>query len=826
LLLLLAQNGQPGEEIRKLKGFKQLSHNFSGVFKFNFFALFCGLMKKLLFIFSALLIFAVMPSISQNKKIDSLLIVLKTEGEDTNKVNVLNNLGKRFIILGDYNTAKNYINNAKTLAATLKFKKGIAHAFSLIAFSNERQGNFSEALKNYFSALKIRREIGHKLSIAAIHNGIGNVYNSEGNYPEALKNHFAALKLREKMKDKQGIAASYNNIGNVYDNMGSFDESLRNHIASLNIKLEIGEKQGISDSYNNIGNIYFRQGKNPESLKNHFASLKIKEEIGNKLGIADSYMNIGNVYDAESNYSEALNNFLAALKICEEMSDKRRIANCYNNIAGIYYSKGDYPPALKNYIVSLKISEEIEDKKGIANSYLGIGIVFKKQGNITEAFKNYFASLKIREEIGEREGIASALGDIGEAYKDLKKYPEAEVSCLNELKISKEIGALYLTRSACLNLSEIYAATGRHQKSLESFKAYIKARDSIFNNENTRKTVQEQMNYEFNKKEQAAKVEQEKKDTIVKEEKHRQNLIRNAFIAGFILVFAIALLVFRSYRQKQKANKQLEEKNELIKMQKHIVEEKHKEITDSINYAERIQRSFLATKELLDENFKDYFVFFKPKDIVSGDFYWAAKLSNGQFALVTADSTGHGVPGAIMSILNISSLESAVKEGFLEPSDILNHTRTNIIERLKKDGSEHGGKDGMDCSLISFDFKNKTLRVANANNPVWIVRGTEVIEIKADKMAVGKHDNDKEPFTLKTINIFTGDVVYTLTDGFPDQFGGEKGKKFMTKKLKRFLALNVQLSMQEQKKLIETAFKNWAGKLEQVDDITVIGVRI
>jgi serine phosphatase RsbU (regulator of sigma subunit) len=185
-----------------------------------------------------------------------------------------------------------------------------------------------------------------------------------------------------------------------------------------------------------------------------------------------------------------------------------------------------------------------------------------------------------------------------------------------------------------------------------------------------------------------------------------------------------------------------------------------------------------------------------------------------------------------MSLLNITSLEKAT-EHHLDPADILNHTRKTIIERLKRDGSAEGGKDGMDCSLISFDFKNKQIHVANANNPVWIVRTTsgaentkEIIEIKADKMPVGKHDRDKEPFISKTIEVIQGDVVYALTDGFPDQFGGPKGKKFMIKNLKALLLNNAHLPMQQQKQILETTFKNWVGDYEQVDDVAVVGVRI
>jgi serine phosphatase RsbU (regulator of sigma subunit)/ligand-binding sensor domain-containing protein len=311
-----------------------------------------------------------------------------------------------------------------------------------------------------------------------------------------------------------------------------------------------------------------------------------------------------------------------------------------------------------------------------------------------------------------------------------------------------------------------------------------------------------------------------------------------AYIGYVIVIIGFIYLIVRlSVRRLVKAKNLLEatvkERTAEVVEQKHLIEEKHKEITDSINYAERIQRSFLATKELLDENLKDYFVFFKPKDVVSGDFYWAASISTAndkKFILATADSTGHGVPGAIMSLLNITSLERATEQHHT-PDEILNHTRKTIIERLKKDGSAEGGKDGMDCSLCVYDFSAKKLFVASANNPVWIVRTNsnlekEVVEIKPDKMPVGKHDRQYVPFTQHEIDLQSGDVVYTLTDGYPDQFGGEKGKKFMSKNLRELLASNSHLPMMQQKEILNQTFHNWVGALEQIDDVTILGVRI
>jgi ligand-binding sensor domain-containing protein/serine phosphatase RsbU (regulator of sigma subunit) len=275
-----------------------------------------------------------------------------------------------------------------------------------------------------------------------------------------------------------------------------------------------------------------------------------------------------------------------------------------------------------------------------------------------------------------------------------------------------------------------------------------------------------------------------------------------------------------------KQKEQVEEAHKETERQKEQVEQVHKEITDSINYAERIQRSFLATDELLNDNLSDYFVFFQPKDVVSGDFYWAGKLNNGTFAMVNADSTGHGVPGAIMSILNISSLEEAIKEGSTAPHEIVNKTRKFIIERLKKDGSAEGGKDGMDASIICFDFEKNKFTYTAAQNPIWVIREGELTEIKPEKMPIGKHDKDNIPFEGGEFEMQKGDQIYTLTDGFQDQFGGPKNKKFMVKKMRAYVISISHFPMSEQHQKIKEAFTNWKGETEQVDDVCVIGNKI
>lgn len=259
--------------------------------------------------------------------------------------------------------------------------------------------------------------------------------------------------------------------------------------------------------------------------------------------------------------------------------------------------------------------------------------------------------------------------------------------------------------------------------------------------------------------------------------------------------------------------------------------EKQNEIIDSINYAQRIQKSLLVSENYLSNYLKDYFILFKPKDIVSGDFYWGIKLDRypiaDNFLLLVGDSTGHGVPGAIMSMLNISCLEKAIEvEKLTMPSEILNYTRTKITEILKKDGSEDGGKDGMDCSLILFDFENKKIIYSAANNPVWIVRDNKLIDLVPDKMPVGKHEKQNIPFSQHEVTIQKNDIIFAFTDGYADQFGGPKGKKFMSKQLRELILKNAHLPLAEQKLLLEQSFKKWIGPLEQIDDVTIIGIKV
>ncbi|MBA2612272.1 MAG: SpoIIE family protein phosphatase [Bacteroidetes bacterium] len=282
-------------------------------------------------------------------------------------------------------------------------------------------------------------------------------------------------------------------------------------------------------------------------------------------------------------------------------------------------------------------------------------------------------------------------------------------------------------------------------------------------------------------------------------------------------VFAVLFYVIQYFKKgSEDYEKAIELKNEEIST-------KNKEIVDSINYAQKIQNTLLAHNDFLKKYLPDHFVFFKPKDIVSGDFYWATEHNN-KFYLAVCDSTGHGVPGAFMCLLNIGFLNEGIKEKNISPpSQVFDHVRTRLINDISKEGQQ----DGMDGILLKIELKGDKFKIeyAGANNAPVLIRNKELITLPTDKMPVGKGEKD-EHFKLYTIDAQSGDMLYLYTDGFADQFGGPKGKKFKYKALNDLLLVNHSKPMMEQKEIFNSTFENWRGKLEQVDDVCVIGIRL
>jgi|GEM_PF-1035965 len=436
------------------------------------------------FVFTSLLVFILCPRFVLAQKqgqaqIDSLIAELPKARQDTHKVNLLNKLsmfaGWR---VSNFDDAFHYARQAKQLAEVLNFKKGIANSY----------------------------------------NNIGITYNIQRNYPEALENYRTALKIREEIRDKPGIATTYNNIGVFYSNQGNYSQALKNYRSALKIREEINDKQGIAACYHNIGMIYNNQGDYPEAMKMAIAALKVHMETGDKYATAKSYASIAAIYQNLDNYTESLKNSLFALKAYEEVGDKNGIGETYTNIGNAYFGQGNYAEALRNYLAGLKIAEEIGVKVGIAYAHHNTGLVYSVQGNYPEAMRSYLAALKIREEIGEKHGLAGSYAAIGELYLKQGKTVEAKEWTTKGLKLGEEIGAKTLIGSSYALLASADTTLGNYKGAYENYTMYTRYKDSLFNEENTKKLTRLETQYEFDKREDSLKVENEKRELMLQKE--------------------------------------------------------------------------------------------------------------------------------------------------------------------------------------------------------------------------------------------------------------------------------------------------------------------
>jgi serine phosphatase RsbU (regulator of sigma subunit) len=661
------------------------------------------------------------------------------------------------------------------------------------------------------------------------------IINKDPDRAAECANKALALAQSANYKDGEGFAIF--NLGNVDFYQDNYQEGLKKFDQAEQIFKSTKNNKGLGYVECTRGEVQTYEGKYSDALTNLFAGMNYFEEAKDNVGIARVDINIGLIHYYQKNYAEALRYFNEALLNADEV--RRGDASLY--IGKVYIEQDNYAQAKKYLETANEIGHKNQDNYIIADCLYLLARTDVFYGDKASAEKRFLKALEINEELENFSGISGCCNQLGLLYLGQTRLDDAVKYFRKAYAVSQEKGIKEETKQACLGLSNSF----NYQKMYDSAYFYLKQNNRI---------NEELLSEEASKKlaELEASLAAQKREAEVTSERKVRAFTEKVFvfcgIGVFIVMIAISYILYNRNKLKQRANQKLEALNKDILHQRDIIEEKHKEITDSINYAERIQRAMLASKVALDTNFNEapsraavnapadiasasqkqdnYFIFFKPKDVVSGDFYWASALSNGKFAMVTADSTGHGVPGAIMSMLNMNSLKEAVKHELSEPADILNYTRSVIISTLANDGSAEGGKDGMDCCLLVYDLANKKLSFAAANNPVWIVRGTEVLEYKSDKMPVGRHARQDNPFTQHQVDLQPGDVVYTLTDGFPDQFGGAKGKKFMSKNLRELLTANAQLPMREQRSLLDKTFREWVGNLEQVDDVTVIGVRI
>ncbi|MCC7332156.1 MAG: tetratricopeptide repeat protein [Flavobacteriales bacterium] len=583
-------------------------------------------------------------------------------------------------------------------------------------------------------------------------------------------------------------------------------------LKGIELAEKINDKPKVALFHNAIGMFYLQKTDYALALQHHLTSLKIRENLLLKKEIAISINNIGLVYQKIGNFEQSLNYFQKALEINKELKNKEGISLNLGNLSIIYSQQKDFEKAIMFAEKSLQEKRKLNDSASISATLSNIGNIYYEIQEFDNSLKYLSEALIISKKINYMKGVAIRLINIGELYKKKNNIDSAYIYFNSSLDISKKINDLELTAKNYQALSDIFYERKKYKEAYEYHKKFFTLSDSVFNQNVSEQISEMSAKYETEKKQKEIELlnkENEKQTAIAEEQSKKKNIIIFSSIAGLLLVTVFSLFLFNRFN--------------LTKKQKAIIEEKQQEITDSITYAKRLQTAILPPDNYWKKHLPESFVMYQPKDIVSGDFYWLEDV-NDLVLFASADCTGHGVSGAMVSVICSNALNRTVKEfGITEPSKILNKIRELVLETFEK--SESDIKDGMDISLCSLNTKTNELLWSGANSPLWYIRENELNEIKPDKQPIGKTDNPK-PFTTHKIELLKGDTIYIFTDGYADQFGGEKGKKFMYKPLKNLLQEIHKESLSTQKEHLQQHFANWKGTTEQTDDVLIIGVRI
>ncbi|MDP2387226.1 MAG: tetratricopeptide repeat protein [Bacteroidota bacterium] len=492
-------------------------------------------------------------------------------------------------------------------------------------------------------------------------------------------------------------------------------------------------------------------------------------------GISSCYRSIGNIYTQASNFEKAGENYRLAIDYALKFNDRRAATYSKVNLGLIEHLRANYKAAISILLECLDAASQFEDRHAVAEIYFNIGNNYLEDGNLDESENYLNKSLHLSEELEYIKGVSQTYTILGSLYYKRGNIDQALKFMHEGIATALELNEKRIVSDTYRTLSEVYKSVGNLEKALECFEQY----------DNMRKRIQAQDNKSL-------------LDSLHGEleiEKSARELV-------------------------EIKNKEVEDAYEVIKA-------KNKDITDSIKYARHIQQSLLPSNHFISENFKQHFVFYQPREIVSGDFYWFNQ-KNGLLYFATVDCTGHGVPGAFISIVSSNCLYQAFREqDFTEAGKMLDRVHELFNMMIRQTYEESAVKDGMDISLCIIDTKNNKINFAGANHDLHVVRKGVMIEYKGDKTAIGIFIGDViRNFKSTEIQMEPDDCVYMFTDGYADQFGGESGaSKYFRRRLKKFLISIAHESMDHQREILRKDFNTWKGEHEQIDDVLVVGMK-
>ncbi|OFX85672.1 MAG: hypothetical protein A2X00_12710 [Bacteroidetes bacterium GWE2_32_14] len=585
----------------------------------------------------------------------------------------------------------------------------------------------------------------------------------------------------------------------------------------------------------------------PEKAIKTANKLLVLAEKHDSLDVIDyCYQILGQSFYFQDNNKKSLEYFEKFLENQIKNNNEKGLARAYNNLGIVYRSTENYGKAIEYYEKSLDLNKKLDDKRGLSSSYNNLGVLHEHLNLFAQARDYYKKSLDLEIELGDMDGISTSYLNLGGINLKLKKFNEAIAFCEKSMEIAQANGFKITLELTYDILYKIYKETNAYEKSLYYLELYNQLNNKRINEESSVRVAELELKYNSDKHQQEISL-------LNRQKKLRSVLMYVLF--GAILIFIIQIIFMIRENKKRRRNNQLlriqnqeilqhkeeietqrdeieaqrdeiQRQIEIAEYHKDQVVKQNKDMTDSIEYAKNIQIALFPDKFTLQKVLNKGFCLFKPKDIVSGDFYWVAQIGNKSI-IVAADCTGHGVPGAFMSIIGINFLNEIVfDEHIITPNEILNRLRKKIVKTLVSSNKIDEAKDAIDISLIVIDRENMKLEYAGAYNHLYFIRDHMLEIIRADKMPVGISAKAMDPFTNHEIDIRIGDQFYMFTDGFVDQFGGPQKKKFRIGNLRELLLDVHEKPIDEQKQIIFETFINWRGTQQQVDDILLIGIRI
>lgn len=573
-----------------------------------------------------------------------------------------------------------------------------------------------------------------------------------------------------------------------------------------------------------LGNTVYLKKDYGAASESYFAALKISESIKSEADIAKSYNYIGKLYFVQNDVDNALVYFERSLVLHRQLNIRKDMATNYIHIGVIHNRKKQYEKAIKNFQKALDLQTEDNNMKDMPAAYSNMAIAYYYIGKTDIAIEKTKKSLEIGEKVGNKRYLSVGYNNLGDLYASTQQYSEALIAYKKALEYARECGYDSL-HDIYIHIAQVHMEQNDFPNAYQYIQQGLSVKDSIYQERNSRQVNELLVKHEAEQREE--NIISLKQDTALSEEQYKKERHLRIYISIFgVLGLGFAFVLGRRIVQTRRINKTLSVTHRQI-------ENKNRSITDNISYSKRIQDAMLPSMPAMQQLFNELFVLFLPKDIVSGDFYWSAEV-NGRKLIACCDCTGHGVPGALMSMICNTILNHVVIEDEItSPDQILNKVHLGVRKALKQD-KQHRSMDGMDAAIISLHTENDNycLHYAGANRPLWIITKDDdgkpvLIETKPDKDSIGGYQTEEQRiFTLHTISVKKGDCIYMTSDGYADQFGGKEGKKLMTKRFKELLLQNYKSPMVQQKSVLFETYNTWKANYEQVDDVLVIGIRI